>query len=84
MAPRVCRICGSGRLRPLCRLPEFRVVACGDCGHGMTVYTASVPDNQERFQHPRYIESRDIQHTTIRAIAARRYAELRAFVPAAT
>ena len=46
------------------------MVACGDCGHGMTVYTASVPDNQERFQHPRYIESRDIQHTTIRAIAA--------------
>ena len=58
------------------------MVACDNCGHGMTVYTASVPDNQERFQRPRYIESRDIQHATICAIAARRYAELRAFVPA--
>jgi hypothetical protein len=27
----------------------------------MTLYTASVPDNQERFQNPRYIENRDIQ-----------------------
>jgi SAM-dependent methyltransferase len=81
MDTRLCPICKSRRLRASYKLPEFTVVSCDDCGHGMTIYTEIVADAQERFRGSRWIETRGIMESVTSAMAAHRYAELRAFDP---
>ena len=79
--PRACRICGSRQLHLYYKLPEFTVASCGDCGHGMTIYTEIIPDTQERFHSKRWTENRGIMEPVTSAEAARRYADIRAFDP---